>query len=141
MHVSAGLSAAGKPPRHGSAEEGKLARRLRALRERVEKDAPNQVKLRRFRALYVNPLEDGLRWNRPSNVGRDEAEYWLDTAYVTYLRVRAEVLAATSSEELEQAFWGWEHQPRLPEPDWDIFDWNSAKPPAPARPLGSSQPT
>ena len=132
--VSVSFSGMGEPPVAGSREERELFERFRSMRDRLEKQIPDKAKSQRFAALYVGPEEDGIRWNRPSHVTRDEAEHWLSPAYVAYLLVRNEVLSAASPEELDRAFWGWPHQPSLPEADWDIFDWDSARPPVSSEP-------
>ncbi|HLW81949.1 MAG TPA: AbiV family abortive infection protein [Candidatus Acidoferrales bacterium] len=124
--VSVCLSSGGEPPIPGSAEERELFERLSAKRQRLEKDAPTKAKERRFGALYVAPLEDGVRWNRPQLATREDADFWIGTAYVAYLFMRGRVLSTASAEELDQAFWGSEQrQPKLPEPDWDILSLDS----------------
>lgn len=118
--VSVGSSSFGEPPPPGSPQEAELFERLRLKREKLENDAPHRAKTRRFGALYVTPLDDGIHWNCPSDVSRDDADHWLGAAYVAYLRVRGEALAVASEEDLDEAFWGWRRQPKLPEPHWDI---------------------
>jgi AbiV family abortive infection protein len=120
--VAVGVPGGGLPPQPGSAEEAVLGEQLKMLRERMERKAPNRALDSRFKALYVDPHEDGVRWNRPHEVTREDADSWLGAAYVAYLFMRRRVLGAASAEELDQAFWGSERrQPKLPEPDWDIW--------------------
>ncbi len=77
VHVS--LFSAGEPPAPGSPEESQLVHRLQESRKQREKAAPKETHDKRFRALYVDPLDGVRNWNIPAKT--EEFHAW-DMLYV-----------------------------------------------------------
>ena len=122
--VTAVLFGFGEPPSTGSAEEAKVAARLRKVRQVLEERAPREAHENRFRALYVDPGEDGKRWNRPSKtISEEDADKWLGAALVGYERLRGQ-LVESNDAELAGAVLEWKSRPELPEPPWDPLTWD-----------------
>jgi AbiV family abortive infection protein len=86
------------------------------------KRAPDDRHAARIRALYVDLLDSGLDWNRPSQVGQDEAKKLVTDAANDYSvqrdRVNPDLLRAEGKPKLADALEAWGERPLLPDPVW-----------------------
>lgn len=118
--VTATATTFGEPPATGSQAAIELGKRLEAVRQALEKEAPLLALDVRKRALHVDRIREQPGWNRPSNViTRDDADYWAGAAVVRYGLLRTE-LERDITETGKKIWAGIEH---LPEPPWDVWTW------------------
>jgi AbiV family abortive infection protein len=126
-------------------EEYKQAReQLKNITERQRKRTPDDRHLQRENALYVDPLDSGLGWNKPKEIYQEKARAFIEDAVNDYAgewdRLQCfgpSILQAMSADshqsfsaeflqaidiEFLQASQAWNDCPELPEPPRDYIE-------------------
>jgi AbiV family abortive infection protein len=120
--VTASTAILGEPPAPGSEAEIQLAKRLAAIREIAEKEAPRKALEVRKGALHVDNIHTFPGWNRPSHViAKDDADSWVSAADVRYGQLRSEL--EKDHTAVGKKIWSGVEQLQLPESPWDIWTW------------------
>jgi AbiV family abortive infection protein len=109
-------------------EEFKEAeKQLDDITKRQKKRAPGDRHRTRMRALYVEPEESGVSWNRPKEVSREQARIFLEDTAQEYALAYDQLQRGNiryRDPEFASALGKWADRPELPAPQWP-----SAKPP------------
>ncbi len=109
-------------------EEFKEAeKQLDDITKRQKKRAPGDRHRTRMRALYIEPDEAGLSWNRPKEVPRDQARIFLEDTAQEYALAYDQLQRGSvryRDPEFTSALGKWTDRPELPAPQWP-----SAEPP------------
>ncbi len=93
--------------------------KLEALTKLQAKNAPKQRYLQRLRALYVEPDEAGMRWNRPSYMSAREARQYIQDVGNDYSLEYHSIQQGKIKHrdiELFTALDQWGQRPTLPKP-------------------------
>ncbi len=114
VHASTFLQ--GEPPSPGSVEESQLAHRLQELRRAREKAAPKETHDKRFRALYVDPIDAVKEWNIPAKTEAYDAWDMLYVAGIEYEVHRSKLNRFLGEKAEFQEIASRVRLPKLPEP-------------------------
>jgi len=101
-------------PEHPKFREAR--RMLDQVTQKTRKRDPQLTHERRKRGLYVEPIEDGIGWNRPRYFKREEAHLVLEHVANDYSS-RFDQLRYADKERYN-ALHLWKDRPELPEPVW-----------------------
>lgn len=111
-------------PDPGSPEESELAQRLQELRKARHAAAPEATHDKRFRALYVDPIDGEREWNVPSNIEEFAALDMLYVAGYEYEKHRTKLNRLLQDRTEFQQIASRVPLPKLPEticlPDWEL---------------------
>ncbi|SRR6266568_1063934 len=88
----------------------------------MAKRAPEARHNSRVRALYVDLVDSGSAWNRPSEVSLEECKKLLNDAVNDYAgqvdRTKPDLLRGTGDTKLADALEAWGRRPELPGSEW-----------------------
>jgi AbiV family abortive infection protein len=104
-------------------EEWKAAdKEIKKIDASQRKRAKTTRHQQRMRALYVEPNESGLGWNRPRDIGRQAAHDFLNHAVNDYGvqidKLNPEFLKARDTRQLLKELTDWKERPELPAQEW-----------------------